>query len=255
MSRPIIFTEKMKQQARKDFNAMLNDIKVTDGEINYRKSYGYKDCGAVVWLTAEAYRKILALVTGFSDEVGWHGTVSRESDSEFIIEDIFVYPQEVTGSTVNTDQTEYTKWLYELDDETFNKVRMQGHSHVHMGVSPSGTDVKHRQQILDQLEDDMYYIFMVWNKSLSVHTLVYDMSRNILYEDGDVDVRLIGGDGMDGFLTDAREKVRKKTYNKPKKREPEEQFEIEDFEEYGDFPYSLCGGRNYYDWGGQKWKV
>ena len=40
---------------------------------------------------------------------------------------IFSYtPQEVTVSTVNTDQAAYTEWLYGLDDDTFNKIRMQG---------------------------------------------------------------------------------------------------------------------------------
>ena len=53
---------------------------------------------------------------------------------------------------------------------------------------------------------------MIWNKSLTVHTLVYDMSRNILYEDGDVDVRLLGGEGMEEFLADARGKVQKKAH-------------------------------------------
>ena len=88
---------------------------------------------------------------------------------------------------------------------------MQGHSHVNMGVSPSSVDDKHRQQILDQLEPDMFYVFMIWNKSLTVHTLVYDMARNILYEDNDVSVKLIDDEEMDSFLADANKKVQKPT--------------------------------------------
>ena len=78
-----------------------------------------------------------------SGEKWQHGTVLRtensKSDSnEFIVEDIFVYPQEVTGSTVTTDQEAYSKWLYELDDDIFNNLRMQSHSHCNMGVSVYG---------------------------------------------------------------------------------------------------------------------
>jgi hypothetical protein len=237
----------MKQKARKDFDAMLDGMKMSDGKLNYSKRYEYENSGAVVWFAPEAYKKILALVTEFSDEVGWHGTVHRIGDDEFMIEDIFVYPQEVTGSTVNTDQFEYTEWLYELDDDTFNKIRMQGHSHVNMGVSPSGVDDKHRQQILEQLEKGMFYIFMIWNKSLTVHTLVYDMARNVLYEDRDVEVKLLGGEGMDEFLADAREKVQKKTYAKKPVSESKKQKEshlaqlglTDSFEEYEHC--SLCG--------------
>ena len=50
---------------------------------------------------------------------------------------------------------------------------------------------------------------MIWNKSMSVHTLVYDMARNILYEDKDVSVKLLGDEAMDAFLADAKEKVQK----------------------------------------------
>jgi hypothetical protein len=209
-------TEEMKQKALKDFSAALDNVKMSDGRLSYTKTFEYENDTAVVWLTQEAYRKILALVTGFSDEVGWHGTVSRSGDNEFVIEDIFVYPQVVTGSTVVTDQAAYTQWLYGFDDDTFNKIRMQGHSHVNMGVSPSGVDNEHRQKILGQLESGMFYIFMIWNKSLVIHTLVYDMARNVLYDEDDVEVMLLGDDEMDEFLADARAKVQKPVINKPK---------------------------------------
>ena len=253
MSRPIILTNEMKQKAKEDFAAMLDNVKMSDGKLNYKKNFEYENTGAVVWLSPEAYRKILALVTEFDDEVGWHGTVYRTGDDEFMIEDIFVYPQEVTGSTVNTDQEEYTKWLYELDDDTFNKLRMQGHSHCNMGVSPSGVDDRHRQQILDQLEQDMYYIFMVWNKSLSAHTLVYDMKKNVLYEDDDVDIKLIGDEDMCEFLSDAKKKVQKSGHTKNKhKKENGEQIEL--YDAYGDFEHgSLFDMYAPYFRGGRKW--
>jgi hypothetical protein len=246
MPRPIVLTEEIKQKAVKDFSAMLDNVKMSDGKLRYSQSWEYKDCSAVVWLTQEAYRKIVALVMNFASEVGWHGTVTRMGDNEFIIEDIFVYPQEVTGSTVNTDQAAYTKWLYKQDDNTFNQIRMQGHSHVNMGVSPSGVDDKHRQQILDQLEKDMFYVFMIWNKSLTVHTLIYDMARNILYEDNDVGVKLIDDEGMDAFLADANKKVQKpankKSKSGPKKTKKSHLAQLGltgDFEDYEHC--SLCG--------------
>ena len=255
MPRPIILTEEMKQKAKTDFAAMLDSIKMTDGKLHYNRNFEYENSDVTVYIMPEAYKKILALVTEFSDEVGWHGTVSRSADDEFIIENIFVYPQEVTGSTVNTDQTEYTQWLYELDDETFNKIRMQGHSHVNMGVSPSGVDDKHRQQILDQLEKNMFYIFMIWNKSLTVHTLVYDMARNVLYEDEDVDVQLLGDEDMDEFLADAKEKVQKSGHVKNKQKEKVKNGEQMSFcGDYDDFEYeSLHDLYVPYYRGGRKW--
>jgi hypothetical protein len=210
MPKPIIITGAMKQQAQEEFTEMLADMKMSDGKISYTKAFKYKDASASLYLSPQTYSKTIALVTAFSDEVAWHGTVTRAGKSEFIIEDIFVYPQEVTGSTVNTDQEGYTQWLYGFDDEVFSKIRMQGHSHVSMSVFPSGVDSGHRAQILDQLDEDMFYIFMVWNKRLETHTLIYDMANNVLYEDGDVTVKILGDESLDEFLADAKEKVRKK---------------------------------------------
>jgi hypothetical protein len=33
-----------------------------------------------------------------------------------------------------------------------------------MGTTPSGVDTNLYDQLLGQLEDDMFYIFMIWNK-------------------------------------------------------------------------------------------
>lgn len=211
MSKPIRITDEMKQKARDEFAEMLVNMKMSDGKISYSKSFKYEKATATLWLTPDAYSKTVMLVTSFSDEVAWHGTAVRHTKNEFIIEDIFVYPQEVTGSTVNTDQNGYTKWLYEFDDDAFDKIRMQGHSHVNMGVSPSGVDSGHREQILSQLDADMFYIFMIWNKRLETHTLIYDMANNILYGDNDITVKIIGDESLDAFMTDARKKVQKKS--------------------------------------------
>jgi len=237
MSRLITLTDELKQKACEDFAAMLNCVR--DGKISYKESFNCEDRKASVLLTTEAYNKIVALLTEFSDEVGWHGTAYRNGDSEFIIEDIFVYPQEVTGSTVVTDQNEYANWLYGLDDEVFSNLRLHGHSHVNMNVNPSGVDDKHRQQILQQLDRDMFYIFMVWNKSLNVNTLVYDMASNILYENKDVTVSVITDAGVTEFMEDAREKVVKAVI-KPKKEDRKRKVKFggyeQYFEEFGYFP-------------------
>jgi len=250
-------TEQMKHSAMEDFTAILKDMKMSDGNLQYSKSFKYKDKNAVIWLTQDAYRKILALVLGFSSEVAWHGTVTRTGINEFTIEDIIVYPQEVTGSTVNTDQELYTDWLYGLDDETFNKVRMQGHSHVNMGVSPSGVDNTHRQQILEQLEPDMFYVFQVWNKSLSVHTIIYDMQNNVLYEDKDVEIYLLENEDMDDFMIDAVEKVQTRSHRKKdscarskntkQELSSDEVVELEHYMQYGLY--------DQYDLGGSGWTL
>lgn len=209
MPKPIRITEEMKAELQTEFEAMLSSLKMSAGEINYSKSYKYENAEAILWLSPLAYSKTIALIMSFSDEVAWHGLVSRTAPNEFLIEDIIVYPQIVSGATVNTDQEKYTTWLYDCSDDVFNKIRMQGHSHVNMSVSPSSVDSSHREKILDQLEKDMFYIFMIWNKSLKTHVLIYDMANNILYEDKDIEVKVAGDDAVDSFVSDAQTKVQK----------------------------------------------
>ena len=118
-------------------------------------------------------------------EVGWHGIVVRK-DNSFLIKDVMLYPQKVTGSTINTDETEYTKWTMDLDDDTINNLRFQGHSHVRMQTSPSNTDTTYYNALLQNLCKDEFYIFMIINKSLDVNLMLYDLKENVMYEKKDL---------------------------------------------------------------------
>ena len=218
MPKPIIITDDMKIKVCEEFAEMIAKLKMADGKISYTKAFKYIEASATLSISQLAYKKMVTLVTSFTDEVAWHGTVTRASKSEFMVEDILVYPQEVTGSPVNTDLGKYTDWLYGLEDEDFNKIRFQAHSHVNMGVSPSGVDDAHRTEILGQLDDDMFYIFMIWNKRLETHTLIYDMANNVLYENDDVVVKITGDEVMDEFLSGAKKYVQKKQPKQTKYR-------------------------------------
>jgi membrane-anchored protein YejM (alkaline phosphatase superfamily) len=104
----------------------------------------------------------------------------------------------------------------------------------------------------------MFYIFMVWNKSLTVHTLVYDMGRNILYEDDDVDVMLLNNEDMEEFLEDAQKKVQKKSHSSKKhrgdtKKEHEDQLSL--YSSFEGFEHgSLFDMYDPYELGGRIWK-
>lgn len=147
---------------------------------------------AVVKILPEAGKKLLSLVKIADKEVAWHGTVERSevNPKEFLITDILVFPQKVTGATVDTDDEEYSlNWLYNangegITDEQFEKLRYHGHSHVNMGVFPSATDTTYQKHLLENTED--FYIFSIHNKSGAVWCNIYDVVNNCLYENTDV---------------------------------------------------------------------
>lgn len=217
MSKIIKMTPEYLNQVLEEFKRELESGKFSDGKINFSKTFSTIDRKATVYFTELAWLKMKTLIREFSKEVAWHGIAKRgddESKDEYFIEDILVYPQEVTGATVSTDQEKYQTWLMGHDDEVFNNIRMQGHSHVNMGVTPSGVDTALYERILDQLDDDMFYIFMIWNKNDAKTVKIYDMKKNILFETSDVTVEVLDdGTGIESFLKNAKDLVVDKTYS------------------------------------------
>jgi len=216
MSKPIRLTEAWIQKITEEFRTQLGKLKLSDGKINYTKSLTYEeqdDNKAVVLFEPVAYAKMLMVLHTFSKEVAWHGVVERVDDKHFIIKDILVYPQTVTGTTVTTDQENYQTFLMELDEDTFNNLHMQGHSHVNMSTSPSPVDNTFYDSIVSQLGPEDYYIFMIYNKRLEHFINIYDMKSNILYETKDVSVGIHCEEGdLEQFIIDAKDDVVETTY-------------------------------------------
>ena len=165
MSKMITLPQEILNQYTQEFYEILRTGKFSDGKINFTKTLGTVDRKATVLFTEMAWQKMQTLIREFDKEVAWHGVAERcEEKDTYLISDILVYPQEVTGSTVTTDQNEYEMWLMKQEDDVFNNIRMQGHSHVNMSTSPSSVDLNLYDGILSQLDSDMFYIFMIYNK-------------------------------------------------------------------------------------------
>ena len=220
MGKLISLTPEVKDHLRSEFEKYLDSAKCQDGKVQFiRQLDSVKDRKATVYLTPQAFAKMWALISNFNKEVAWHGLARRmedETKDEYLIYDILVYPQEVTGTTVNTDQMEYQNWLLGLPNEVFNNVRFQGHSHVDMAVNPSGTDLDHQRRLLDQLGPEDFYIFQIWNKRSACHTKIYDMKKNIFFDNADCTVRMFGdGVNFEEFLNAAKGMVKDRSYSTP----------------------------------------
>jgi hypothetical protein len=218
MSKVIKLTPEHIKECMTEFEKDLTSSKWADGKINFSKTIGTISRKAKIFFTEEAWMKMQALVREFEKEVAWHGVAFRGEDAEkdeYIIKDILVYPQKVTGASVEMDTEEYAKWIEEnIEDERFFDIRMQGHSHVNMGVSPSSVDLTHQEAILDQLSDNLFYIFMIWNKKGDSNIKIYDLAKNVLFETADIDVEVMDdGYGLDSFIKEAKGQVKDRVYN------------------------------------------
>lgn len=207
--------KKWTTEVQKELNDALSKSRYCDGKFSFTKTFGKLNKKAVVEISEEAWVKICALLSHFDKEVAWHATAFRgESDNNFVIRDVLVYPQTVTASTVEMDPDQYAAWLMKnYDDDRFSNIRCQMHSHVNMGVFASSVDVRHQEEILDQLGDDDFYIFMILNKRHDVYFRIFDMKNNVAFDTQDV-TWFITDDQykLPTFLKDADALVREHTY-------------------------------------------
>lgn len=213
MGKFIKVTPEIREEIIKSFTEEVAKLKSGDGKLTYTKDIGTNDRKALLLFTELAYTKVTTLVNNWSDEIAWHCLAKRGEDpekDEYIIYDVIIYPQEVTGSTVTTDQEKYQSWLYQQPDEVFNNIRCQSHSHVNMGVSPSSVDNHLYDEILAQLTDDMFYIFTIHNKKGDMFVKIYDLQKNLLFTGKDVEWNIIeDGSGFLDLIEDAKKKVTK----------------------------------------------
>lgn len=215
----IKFEESLKVPAGIDVTAITSMYKSGD-EIKLRYEggiLGERVDKCRLLFTPLAFAKMANLVRETDSELAWHGVCERVQDAavpSFLVKDILVFPQVVTGATVDTDQEEYQNWMMALPDEQFNNLRMQGHSHVNMGCNPSSTDQAHRESILKQMPKDEYFIFIIWNKRNEHDIVVMDMANNRRYEDKEIEIDIVN-DGLSiaQFISDSKALLRKPAYS------------------------------------------
>lgn len=234
--KPIKLTPELVEQAKEKFNLYLKGLKMSDGKISYAQTFSY-DAEDKVYLSFSymAFAKMLTLISSYSTEIAWHGMGKKLTDSEYYIEDIVVYPQRVTGAHVDMDIENYPKWMYaNIENPAFKKICLQGHSHVSMSPSPSSVDLGHQKDILDDLGNKGFYIFIIMNKRLEHDIRIYDLDVNTMYETDDIILDVYDtDDSMSEFLQNTKKVVKTITYNSPKENFHKES-KFKRYEEYGD---------------------
>lgn len=108
------------------------------------------------------------------------GEIKREG-LDFIIENLLIAPQEKnSGTFVETDDDRYPGWLAEnYHPKDRKKVRLHGHSHVNMGVTPSGVDNNMISRMMSYISD--YYIQLIVNLREEFTINLFDKASNIIY--------------------------------------------------------------------------
>lgn len=238
MSKPIFMTPEIIEEVTENFKKQAASLMLFRGKRTIDIDYYWVQSKnpeerehVTITFSRVAWKKQQTLIQNFTSEVGWHGVVTRDQENplHFTIEDIIVFPQIVTGTTVTPNDEAYAVWNATLPPAQRNAMRFHGHSHVNMGVTPSGTDDKYQQDMLGRLNGDglteeakqrmkeamgdmAFYIFMIFNKSGSHNVRVFDYWGNTYYEGDEITVEH-EPDELADFLAEAKSKVSTKSYS------------------------------------------
>jgi len=135
--------------------------------------------GPKVIIKKDAFLKMKALIAECSIEVSWMATCDMMDDGNFVIEDVFVPEQECSGTTTDMTIDGVALLINEMLEtgrhKEINKLKCWGHSHVNMGVSPSGVDENQTDEFIERL--DSFFIRVIGNKRADMSCHVYILGK------------------------------------------------------------------------------
>lgn len=145
------------------------------------------------------------------EEVSWMGFARQEKPMLYVVEDVILMPQEVSGTSTDIDPEAWFELEKELGADRMQLIRFWGHSHVNMGVNASGTD-EETMATLSVGAD--WFIRAICNKKGEMKCSIFIYKENISFHDcswssppdqkHDKECELIG--------KELEDKVRKKTW-------------------------------------------
>jgi hypothetical protein len=140
-----------------------------------------------VFISAEAINKMQIYVEECPDEVGWLGTARRHG-GDILIEDVFLFDQEVHATTTEITPEglcEFGEQLIQKDPDkgadVWNNIKMWGHSHVNMGITPSTQDDSQMKAFAEGGQD--WFLRIIANKKGELKVDVYNYEHGVIYLD------------------------------------------------------------------------
>ena len=161
----------------------------------------------VICFTPQAYLRSQLLVKNYVGEVGWHGLIRKVDEKTYLVYDIMVYPQVVSGART-LDPTETNEW-YDKYDDVLEFMHFQAHSHNTMSTTASTTDINYFTNTVKNMDGHGFKLFQIWNKSGDINSFFYDLDNNLLYDRNDIEIRISDSEfgTMDDFIKESKTMV------------------------------------------------
>ena len=137
-----------------------------------------------VLYTPDAYQTIDYIIQASNLEIGWLGLVEKTKTNNYLIYDIIVPEQEVSGAETDITPETLAFVIAQLisEDKNPNHLRYWGHSHVNMAPYPSNQDEEEFQEFLDPSQISDFFIRGIYNKQGHRKVDIADIADNRLYQ-------------------------------------------------------------------------
>lgn len=129
-----------------------------------------------LYILPEARQKMEIYCDLSTGEIGWLGFVEDLGDSGFLIKDVALLKQEVHSTTTEITPEGLLEFWAATPVEEQEKIKMWGHSHVNMSVSPSGQDNDQMEYFKD---GNPWFIRLITNKKREYHIDIYDYAQGV----------------------------------------------------------------------------
>ena len=178
-----------------------------------------------ILVSTTAHNKMYYWVQECKKEVGWFGTVRELPDNVFLIEDVYMFDQQVTAVETEINEDGLVEFANSIQEkyadepekfiDVMKKFRLWGHSHVNMGTTASSQDDK-QIELFRPKGDNMdieWFIRLICNKKGRMEWNIYHFKEGYIVEDVPwAVVHEINDDVADELTAELKEKVHETTY-------------------------------------------
>lgn len=139
-------------------------------------------------ISSNALIQMKTYVQKCSDEIGWFFIVKKDTQEKnlYYINECYLFDQEVHATTTEVNGENLSKFAEEIMqlpnwEEIWNNLKGWGHSHVNMGVTPSGQDDSQMEFFANSQFD--FFVRIIANKSGELKVDLYDYVNGIKFID------------------------------------------------------------------------
>lgn len=168
-----------------------------------------------VFITPLALTKMWHYVDLCQDEIGWLGTAKKYGDA-YLIEDCFLFEQEVDATNTDISGEGLAKFVNEMlvkgeeGIEIINNLKVWGHSHVFMDVSPSLTD--NDTMSIFKENGNEWFLRIIANKKGDLEVSLFDYGKELYIRNVPWEVFVLTEDGLQERVD---QEIKKKVKRKP----------------------------------------